>query len=215
MREQFRNEMHELYDTLIAETKGAARAMRLAAESFKDANLALAEQVIDADQKIDLLERNVDEMAISLLVRQAPVAKDLRTVASAMRLSSTIERMGDLARHVAYVARGRYPSTAVQGPVYELLTAMADQAAVVGEKVAKLVETKDIGLAHEILADDDTLDDLHRKSFDYVLDPGIELTRQEIVDIILLGRYLERYGDQAVNVATRMKFLITGMEPED
>lgn len=215
MREQFRQEMKELYALLTAEARAAAKAMRQAADSLENANLALAEQVIDSDAKIDLLERNVDEMAISLLARQAPVASDLRTVVSAMRLSATLERMGDLARHVAYVARGRYPATAATGEVHDLLVTMAKRAADVGADVERLVESQDLDLAVKIEEGDDVLDNLHRKSFEYVLDDSIGLSRQETVDTVLLGRYLERYGDHCVTVATRMQFLITGMEPDE
>lgn len=215
MREQFRLEMEQLTETLKLEAKAAAKAMVRASESLKDANLALAEKVIDADSKIDLLERELDEMGISMLARQAPVASDLRTVVSALRLSATLERMGDLARHVAYVARGRYPATAATGEVYDLLVKMSEHAARVGENVQRLVETQDLSIAELILEEDDILDDLHRQSFEYVLDDSIELTRQEIVDTVLLGRYLERYGDHAVSVAHRMRFLVTGMASDD
>ena len=189
--------------------------MNGAAASLTDANLALAERVIDADHSIDMLERNIDDMGISLLARQAPVAGDLRTVVSALRLSATLERMGDLARHVAYVARGRFPQAVVKGEVQQLFEKMATKAAEVGNLVAKLVETQDLSIAAQIIADDDVLDDFHSRTFDYVLDDSLDLTRQEIVDIILLGRYLERFGDHGVSVAHRMRFLVTGMALDD
>ncbi|ADH93351.1 phosphate signaling complex protein PhoU [Arcanobacterium haemolyticum] len=213
MREQFRQEMHDLTKTLTLEAQAAAKAMKRAAAALKNANLAVAEQVIDSDSRIDLLERHIDDMGISMLARQAPVASDLRTVVSALRLSSILERMGDLARHVAYVARGRYPQTPVEGDVFAILSRMADQAEIVGKKVAELIETHDLRLADAIIDDDDVLDDLHREIFSIVLDPGHDLSRQEIVDAVLLSRYLERYGDHAVSVANRMRFLVTGLEP--
>ncbi|KTF04655.1 MULTISPECIES: phosphate signaling complex protein PhoU [Trueperella] len=215
MREQFRQQMQELSDTLVLQAKAAAKAMNGAAASLTDANLALAERVIDADHSIDMLERNIDDMGISLLARQAPVAGDLRTVVSALRLSATLERMGDLARHVAYVARGRFPQAVVKGEVQQLFEKMATKAAEVGNLVAKLVETQDLSIAAQIIADDDVLDDFHSRTFDYVLDDSLDLTRQEIVDIILLGRYLERFGDHGVSVAHRMRFLVTGMALDD
>ena len=207
--------MQELSDTLVLQAKAAAKAMNGAAASLTDANLALAERVIDADHSIDMLERNIDDMGISLLARQAPVAGDLRTVVSALRLSATLERMGDLARHVAYVARGRFPQAVVKGEVQQLFEKMATKAAEVGNLVAKLVETQDLSIAAQIIADDDVLDDFHSRTFDYVLDDSLDLTHQEIVDIILLGRYLERFGDHGVSVAHRMRFLVTGMALDD
>ncbi|QTG75355.1 phosphate signaling complex protein PhoU [Trueperella pecoris] len=214
MREQFRQQMQELTDTLILQAQAASKAMNGAAASLKNANLALAERVIDADHSIDMLERNIDDMGISLLARQAPVAGDLRTVVSALRLSATLERMGDLARHVAYVARGRFPNTVVQGDVQGLFEQMADKAAEVGKLVAALVETADLTIADQIIRGDDVLDELHAKTFDIALDDSRDLSRQEVVDIILLGRYLERFGDHGVSVAHRMCFLVTGMEAD-
>ena len=211
MRHEFRKEMSLLEDTLTMLAKQSATAMERAAASLKDANLALAESVIDADHQIDFLEQNVDEMAVSLLARQAPVAGDLRTVVSAMRLAATLERMGDLARHVAYIARGRFPQTAAEGTTYELLISMADEAATVGKMVAELVESQDLSLARQIEENDEVLDTFHRRSFDLVLNEDNALTRQEVVAVVLLGRFLERYGDHAVSVARRMIFLVTGL----
>ncbi|WP_182172292.1 phosphate signaling complex protein PhoU [Flaviflexus equikiangi] len=214
MREIFRQEMQQLGDDLLKQGREAARSMERATESLKDANIALAEQVIDADKRIDALERNLDEMGISLLARQAPVAADLRTVVSVLRISSTLERMGDLARHVAYVARGRYPERVNSGPVYELLVSMAEHATVVGQRVAELLDTHDLSLAERIEEEDNILDALHQQSFGLVLDESLDLSRQELIDTVLLARYMERFGDHGVSIARRITFLVTGVLAE-
>ncbi|MDY5128752.1 phosphate signaling complex protein PhoU [Actinotignum urinale] len=213
MRQEFRNEIKSLNKRLRQQARSAARAMDRAAESLRDSNLALAESVIDADADIDELQRQVEDMAVSLLVRQAPVASDLRLVVTAIRTAGTIERMGDLARHVAYISRGRFPER-VGGPGYETLCAMADEATRVGHQVEELVRTQDLEIAEEIEEQDEILDRLHRKSFEIVLDEKNEMTRQECVDLVLLGRFLERFGDHGVSVARRMHFLITGIRAE-
>lgn len=214
MRQEFRKELKILQDNLRMEANASAQAMRRAYRSLKDANLALAESVIDADSTIDSLERYVDDLGVSLLARQAPVASDLRAVVSALRVSSIVERMGDLARHVAYIARGRFPGRAAEGPAHKLLVDMAEEASAVGDLVAKLIETKDLEIAHEIMRRDETLDDFHRETFQLVLDESTPLSRQEIVDVVMIGRFLERFGDHAVSVARRMTFLVTGAVPE-
>ena len=211
MREIFKQEMQQLGSDLLKEAEEAARAMERASQSLRDANLALAEQVIDADRRIDALERNLDEMGISLLARQAPVAGDLRTVVSALRMSATLERMGDLARHVAYVSRGRYPEKPGNAPMHELLVQMSVQAASVGRQVVELLKTKDIAIAEQIEEDDNILDDLHQKTFTILLDDSNGMTRQEVIDGVLVGRYLERYGDHCVSIARRISFLVTGV----
>ncbi|WP_054953031.1 phosphate signaling complex protein PhoU [Flaviflexus massiliensis] len=214
MRELFKQEMQQLGDDLEKQGREVARSMKRATESLKDANLALAEQVIDADKRIDALERNLDEMGISVLARQAPVAADLRTVVSALRISSTLERMGDLARHVAYVARGRYPERVNTGPIYDLLVEMAEHATIVGERVAELLDTHDLSLAERIEEEDNLLDELHQKSFSLILDPANDVDRQAIIDSVLLARYMERFGDHGVSIARRITFLVTGVNAE-
>ena len=210
MREQFRNEMKNLQDTLEFEAAAAAKAMKRAAQALQEANLTIAQKVIDADRDIDILQRTIGENSISLLARQAPVTSDLRTVIAALRLSSTLERMGDLAGHVAYIARGRYPQTAASGKLHELFVEMSACAADVGEDLYQLLKTQNLEIASQIIANDDVLDELHRLSFEIILDPAIELSRQEIVDAVLLGRYLERFGDHAVKAAYRIRYWITG-----
>ena len=158
MREEFRNEMRALEETLTMMARSAAKAMDRASKSLRDANLGLAESVIDADSNIDAFERQIEEMTISLLARQAPVASDLRTVVTALRIGTILERMGDLARHVAYIARGRFPQTAVDGKAYDLLVKMSEEAAHTGKKVEQMIENQDIDLAKQIEMEDDRLD---------------------------------------------------------
>lgn len=210
MREIFKQEMEQLGDELVTMAKHMCSAVEKATKALETADLTLAEEVIDADIRIDEIERSLDERGISLLARQQPVATDLRIVVSAMRLSATIERMGDLARHLADVARGRYPEVASTGRMREVLHQMGEQAVKVARQVVELLESHDLDLAEKIEADDDVLDRLHRESFQVVLDDDEQLTRQQVVDAVLLGRYLERFGDHGVSVARRISFLVTG-----
>ncbi|WP_216380209.1 phosphate signaling complex protein PhoU [Arcanobacterium phocae] len=216
MRELFHQQMNRLNDTIVLEAKAVAKAMNRASIAMRDANLAKAEKVIDADRKIDLLERSIDEMGVSILARQAPVASDLRVVVSALRLSAILEQMGDLARHIAYVARSRYPHVVLPDTALGVLVQMTEHAGAMSENMVRLLETRDLQFANAIEEEDDYLDDLHEKTFEYVLDDELDLTRQEIIDIILLGRYLERFGDHAVSVAQRVQFMVNGMQdPSD
>lgn len=210
MRKIFHQELQQLGDDIVSEARATATAIDKATRALREANLVLAEQVIDADQHIDLLERAVDEASISLLARQAPVASDLRNVVAALRLSATLERMGDLARHVAYVARGRFPHTALQGEIRQLVDTMATQATKVATNVVELLKTHDLALAAQIEAEDEVLDALHARSFELLLDDSSELSRQQLIDTVLLCRYLERFGDHGVSVARRVSFLVTG-----
>lgn len=210
MRTIFKQEIEQLGNDLISMAEHTSTAISAAATALEQADLELAQRVIDADQRIDQGQRSVDEQAVSLLARQAPVASDLRVVVTALRLSSTIERMGDLARHVADVARGRYPEKALPGRAHEVVLQMAQQAAKVAEQVVLLLQENDLNLAASIESDDELIDAMHRETFELVLDESVELSRQELVDLVLLGRYLERFGDHGVSVARRISYLVTG-----
>lgn len=189
----------------------------LVAEAIRNANLALAtadlhlaEQVIQADMQLDALERDLDERCITLLARQQPVATDLRVVVSGLRMSASIERMGDLARHVAQVTRMRYPDKVLPASIEPLFTRFAEASNEVASDVVELLGSHDLDLAHKVERDDDILDELHRDVFTATLGPDWDGTVEQTVDVTLLGRFYERFGDHAVSVAHRITYLVTG-----
>jgi len=124
VREIFMQELAQVGEDLQRMSRLVIDAIEKASTALQTADLQLAEQVIRADEQIDEIERSLDEQCISLLARQAPVATDLRVVIAALRMSATIERMGDLARHIAYVARGRYPEVAPSPAMQEIFAQM-------------------------------------------------------------------------------------------
>lgn len=214
MRELFNRELEQVGEDLVKMATHVATAIEQASVALKKADLHLAESVIDADVHIDDLERVLDERCVDLLARQSPVAGDLRLVVTALRMSASIERMGDLARHIAQIARGRFPQRAVPGelsPIFDQMSAAAVQAA---RSVAELLASRDLVLAAQIEAADDTLDSLHRDTFRATLTQEDHFSSQQIVDVTLLGRYYERFGDHAVSVARRVSYLVTG-DPAD
>ncbi|WP_303323583.1 phosphate signaling complex protein PhoU [Actinomyces radicidentis] len=212
MRDIFNQELKQLGSDLETMSSQVATAIERAAESLRNGDIIVAEQVIDADERINDLQRDIDDLCVMLLARQQPVASDLRNVISALRMAQTLERQGDLARHVASIARGRYPEPPVPEPVLDLILEMADLAVKAGRDVAELVRTRDLDLAQRIQANDSGLDELHRRSFQMILDPANELSRQQVVDAVLMGRFLERFGDHSTSVARRMAYLVSGTQ---
>lgn len=211
MREIFEAELKQVGDDLAEMSRLVESAVNRAGQALLTADLQLAQSVIGDDHTIDALERELDERCVLLLAQQQPVATDLRVVVSALRMSATLERMGDLARHIAQVARGRYPRPAVAGDVAATFAQMNAAAVHVAERVTQLLETRDLTLAHKIERDDDQLDTLHQDTFAALLGGGWEGTPQETVDVTLLGRYYERFGDHGEAIARRMLFLVTGV----
>ncbi len=210
MRDIFEAELTQLGEDLVAMAGRVEQAISSAGIALLTADLQLAESVIADDLAIDALERDLDDRCVRLLAQQQPVATDLRVVVSALRMSASLERMGDLARHVAQVARARYPVVAVPGGLEETFTQMQDAAVRVARRVTTLLGTRDMALAESIQQDDDLLDELHAGTFTAMLSGPWERTTQETVDVTLLGRYYERFGDHGVSVARRMVYLVTG-----
>jgi phosphate transport system protein len=210
MREIFDAELKQVGDGLIEMSRLVESAITRAGAALLDGEHQLAQGVIASDHAIDRLEDELDERCVHLLAQQAPVATDLRVVITALRISATLERMGDLAQHVAEVARGRYPALAIPASVRPTFVAMNEAAGLVARRTTELLSTRDIALAVEVEQGDDAIDVLHQDTFAATLSPDWTGTAQETVDVTLLGRYYERFGDHGVSVARRITFLVTG-----
>jgi phosphate transport system protein len=210
MREIFDAELKQLGDDLVAMSRRVEHAITAAGDALLHQDLSLAEQVIADDLAIDALERDLDERCILLLAQQQPVATDLRVVVSALRMSATLERMGDLARHVAQVARGRYPRAAIDPALTGVFTEMNEAARRVAARTTQVLTTHDLAEAEGIERDDDLLDSLHEDTFRILLGSGWKGDAQQTIDVTLVGRYYERFGDHAVSIARRVVYLVTG-----
>lgn len=208
MREIFHRELEQLGDNLVEMGHKVAEAVDHAGRALREVDLELAQAVIDADDRIDELEDEIERMSLTMLARQQPVATDLRLVVSAIRLSATLERMGDLARNIASIVRSRYPDSASSGAMLETLTGMTHAASDITHMLVDLMDTHRLPLVGEIAQRDDTLDDLLDVTFKQLASE--ELTRQEVVDAVLLSRFLERLGDHCVSGAKRVGYLVTG-----
>jgi phosphate transport system protein len=210
MRQQFQQDLRSISDQLVEMTRLASSAMVRATTALLDADVHLAESVIESDKAIDEARETLDTLAVDLLARQAPVASDLRMVVTAMRVSADLERMGDLARHVAKVARLRYPDSAVPPECRATITEMGHVAEALVTKVGAIIADQDLEAARQLEADDDVMDALHRELYGRLLDGTWQHGTEAAVDLTLLGRYYERYGDHAVSVALRVIYLVTG-----
>ena len=214
MRHAFHDDLDKITDQLVEMTRLAGSAVARATTALLDADVHLAERVIAADDDLDAIRTEIDALSIDLLARQQPVATDLRIVVTSMRMSSDLERMGDLARHIAKVARLRYPDRAVPPALSAHILQMGQVAERIVAKAGSVIASKDTDAALSLEQDDDAMDELHRQLFDAILrdtgDGTSELPRETLVDLTLLGRYYERFADHAVSVAQRVVYLVTG-----
>ncbi|WP_131748732.1 phosphate signaling complex protein PhoU [Frankia sp. Cppng1_Ct_nod] len=210
MRDAFHDELESINSSLVEMTNLVASAMARATTALLDADLQLAEGVITADETVDLLRNEIEERSFDVMARQQPVASDLRAMVTTLRIVADLERMGDLALHVAKVARRRYPGRAIPPELHSIILEMGQVAQRIVAKAGSVIAGRDAALAKELESDDDSMDALHRKLFHVLLE--IEWTHgmEAAIDITLCGRYYERYADHAVSVAHRVIYLVTG-----
>ncbi|MFJ7211470.1 phosphate signaling complex protein PhoU [Amycolatopsis sp. NPDC098790] len=213
MREAYHVELEQLADHLAAMSVQVADAMERATRALLEVDLSLAEQVISDDAKVDDARAQCEEQAYALLALQAPVATDLRTVLAAIHAAESLERMGDLALHVAKAARRRHPDPVLPEAVKPYFTEMGEVAVKLARQVEAVIHSKDIEAAKTIESDDDQVDDIHRHLFTVLMDREWPHGVAAAVDVTLLGRFYERYADHAVSVAKRMIFVVTGKMP--
>ena len=193
MREQFQEELDAVSSTLVDMAGLVKTAMQNATTALLTADLALAEKVIADDLIIDEIQHELDAKTINLIARQSPVATDLRTLVTSLRMSADLERMGDLAHHIAKSARMRYPATAVPPELSLTIEEMGRVCVSIIEKVALVLKNRDTDRALEVEKDDDAIDSLHRKIIQTLLDPSWQHGIETAIDMTLLGRYYERW----------------------
>jgi phosphate transport system protein len=210
MREVFHQSLEDVQGRLVEIADLVAVAIDRATRAFGTSDVALAEEVIEADAIIDEKAVALDELAIEILARQQPVARDLRIVVTALRVSASLERMGDMAEHIAQLARSRFPERAIPKGLKGTFTRMGELDVQVARRLAELLRTQDLRIAEEIRDADDDIDELHVSVFEKVLGDSWKGEATATVDATLASRYHERFADHAVSVAKKVVYLATG-----
>ena len=210
MRELFQQELQELKDGLVAISEKVNSATERAISAFNNSDVAIAEQVIAEDHVIDDAVRELDEKAVAILARQSPVAGDLRQVVSTLRISASLERMGDLATHMAQLARYRFPEKVAPKSIRPTFKKMGEIDIQMSSLVTELLRSPSLQLVDSIRELDDEVDDMYLSVFETVLSEEFVDGNVSVVDATLASRYLERFADHAVSVAKKMHYLLTG-----
>jgi phosphate transport system protein len=210
MREEFQADLTEVNRLLVTMAEAVRAAMRKATTALLKADIEAARAVIDRDAEVNELYRQVEAKVADSIARQAPVASDLRALITALHVSADLERMGDLAEHVAKTAQRRHPSPAVPAelrPVFQQMSVVADRMA---EKITAVLSALDATTAAELEKDDDEMDDLEKDLFKVLLHDDWPYGAETAIDGALLGRFYERYADHAVNAGEQVVYLVTG-----
>lgn len=210
MREVFQQSLRDVQDRLVEIAELVEQSIRNATEAFSSSNAALAETVIDSGDQIERLTDELDQQTIDILALQQPVASDLRLMVGALRMSGSLERMADLAQHIAQLARYRYPESAIPKGLKRTFARMGALDVEMAQKIVQLLRTQEERVIDEVRDLDDDLDELHAKVFEKVLSDQVADTPTGAVDATLASRYHERFGDHAVSVAKQMAYFLRG-----
>ena len=185
-----------------------ARILQGCMQSLISLERTQAEYWIAEDQKVNDFERKIDDECVRLIATQQPVAKDLRKIISAMKISTDLERMGDLAIDIAKVVRR------IEGPICKPLIdipLMAEKALEMMKQGLEAYSKEDMELAHNLSEKDDEVDRLYNQ---VVRDLLVIMTEKpEILDqgmyLAFVGRYLERIADHATNIGENVIYIAT------
>lgn len=210
MREVFQRELAEVRERLIDLSEVVTRIMEDASTAFLTADKVMAERAIATGALVEERVLALDELVIWIMARQAPVARDLRILVSALRISSSFDRMAALAGHIAQIAQFRFPQAAVPESCYETFREMGRLDVELSRKLTTLLRTSDVNLAHEIQAEDERVDELHRSIFAEVLSEAWQEKSSHTVDVTLASRYHERFADHVVTISSKISYLSTG-----
>ncbi|MGH3836193.1 MAG: phosphate signaling complex protein PhoU [Pseudonocardiaceae bacterium] len=213
MRESFQDQLGQLGDHLAEMCTVVASAMEKATTALLERDLQLADDVISGDARIDDLRAIAEDRSYAALALQAPVATDLRVVLSAIHAAGDLERMGDLALHVAEAVRRRHPGHVLPEQVRPYFAEMGRVAVTLALKAGEVIRARDLVQASELESDDDAMDDLHRHMFTVLMARDWPHGVAAAVDVTLLARFYERYADHAVSVARRVIYMVTGRMP--
>jgi phosphate transport system protein len=206
----FQDQLDVVNAELVQMTRLVGSAMNRATQALLDADLTLAESVIAADAQIDTLASDIEERCFDLIAIEQPDADDLRMAIGALRIATSLERMGDLAEHVAKQARLRYPRLSIPQELRGTFAEMGGLAEAIVSKTGAVIATQDVGLTADIARHDEQVDRLHRELFTIVLSPRWTHGVEAAIDVTLLSRYYERYADHAVSVTRRVVTFVTG-----
>lgn len=209
MRNHFDQQLEKLHEDLITMGGLCETAIGAAVEAVTKGDAEMAKQAMADDSKIDEMERTIEHLCLKLLLQQQPVARDLRTISSALKMISDMERIGDQATDIAEIAKfiqGKHQQTNAT-----LHTMAAAAIHMVKESVDSFVR-RDQALARKVIGDDDLVDSL----FDDTKRQLIEFISRDAsngeyyLDLLMIAKYLERIADHATNIAEWVLFSITG-----
>jgi phosphate transport system protein len=211
-RVAFQEELRELETRALEGLDMVVSSLERVMEALQHQDVELAEMVVEDDDRIDGRYLEVHQGILSLLARQAPVATDLRLVAALLDVIKHVERMGDQCVNIAKVI----PLTGHEPPsdqaILETIGEMGRHAASLVEQSKRAFAGRNVELAQDLVARDESINRLQREIFRLAIEVGDDVdTREWAMTMLLVARAVERIGDNAVDIGEQTAFVVTGL----
>jgi len=210
MERHFDEELNRLKEKLLRMASLVEEAISRAMKALVDRNPDLAAEVIKHDEEVNMLEIEIDELCLKLLALMQPIAVDLRFITSAMKIGNDLERMGDQAVNIAERTLELLKQPQLK-PLIDIPRMSTLAQKMVKDSLDAFVN-KDAHLARDVCARDDQVDNINdqvfRELLTYMMEDASTITRA--VDLILIGRHLERIADHATNIGEDVVYIVEG-----
>ena len=212
VRTAYREELKALEDQTLGGIEMARHALERTLEAVEHQDIELASMVIADDDRVDGRYLEVHQGILSLLALQAPVAGDLRVVAALLHVIKHVERMGDQCVNMAKLVPLDGHEPPADRSLLDLIHRMGEQARQQVVQCGQAFERRDVAMAQDLVRQDDVIDELNREVFHRALELGDEPDRREwAMHMMLVGRCIERIGDNAVDIGEQTAFVVTGL----
>lgn len=210
LRAQYEHAFDELRDALTAMGRQVERAIRGSVRALAENDVGGAEQVLGDENIVNRMHHDIDDFCLRLLATEQPVATDLRQIVSALNVISQLERIGDLAVHVARVAQRLAPEPLIKELI--AIPLMADETCAMLRDSVRSFVTQDSALAEQVSARDNKVDEIYSQLFRELLTYMMETPRNitQASSLLFVAKQLERAGDHTTNICEAVIFVTTG-----
>lgn len=200
----------KVHHNLVEMTRLVEIAMSQATRALLAADIELAQKTITQDDEINAINNSIEQNCLEILSANDLTPTEIRMTVASLRMSTTLERMGDLAAHVAKQARLRYPHISIPDELNPTFARMGEIANEIVKRTGEVIESGSLQYAADMAKNDEEMDAIHRELFSAVLSPDWKYGVESAIDTTLLSRFYERFADHGVTIARRVAFVVTG-----
>ncbi|MDI4647129.1 phosphate signaling complex protein PhoU [Cohnella hashimotonis] len=213
-RREFDIGLVQLQNMLVEMGDRVEKALGDAMQALEGLNGTLAQRIVKADPELNRLEERIADLGSKLIATQQPVAKDLRRILVALKISSDLERMGDLSVDIAKVAI-RLEGQSLIKPLVDLPRMASLAQGMIGESIRSYID-ENVDLAYKMAKDDDMIDALYSQILRELFEMAGENQKNvgQAMNLCFVGRYIERIADHATNIGENVVFLVVGTRPD-